>query len=389
MGVGVYTNDFNGSGGTFMVSAALPSDDDYRSYVIDLGRDYADSFDAWKESVAETPDPSESDYEDYLFELGEDDALSIEAWRQDQVDTEVENMEYLIAEACKKLSMSVNAGGRCSRADFDDEFVLVGDGRHVQVGWRNWEHDYVIGIGGTSKTKYWGGEPDAYAGEIMEETGLAPSAYCNTYADLASKVSDYVRLSLMVDGFECRFRTSGYTTDLYEAPAEGFEAALSALETQIASLNDCLSTDFEDGLTEATDIERVEIAKEILSCDHNTVLRAAVPVYDPVQGKLNLYAPTESKIFAAVPMNDILRAEIADIISDLPNEEDYVSIPRNENTLKVFGDLQAKAMDHVVISVDEWNAAEPGDLQIDWVDDNGNHWVAGIVMGDKQALPTP
>lgn len=389
MGVGVYTNDFNGSGGTFLVSGALIDDEDHRSYVIDVGRDSAETFENWKNNIADMPDPSESDYADYLFECGEDEAADLDTWRQDQVNDEVEGLEYLLSEVCKKIDIPALDCSHNARAAFDSDFVLIGDGAHIQIGWRNWEHDYVIGVGGDAQTKYWGGEPDAHAGEIMEETGLAPSTYASIYADLSSKVQDYVRLSLMQQGIECRFRTSGYTTGLYEAPGEGYEATLDTLASEIKELNGRLSSSFEDGLDAASDKERIEIAKELLSGDHNTTLRAAVLLYDPEQDDLKLFTPLESRLLASIQMNDLLKGEISETLSSLDDPDDFIAIPRNERTQKVFSDLQCGRMDDVIISVAEWKAVDGDDLAIEWTDDSGDRFSAGIVFGDAVPHPAP
>ena len=54
MGVGVYRNTFNGTGGSINVSGPEASGDGYKAYVVEVGLDDALSESDWIESVFET-----------------------------------------------------------------------------------------------------------------------------------------------------------------------------------------------------------------------------------------------------------------------------------------------------------------------------------------------
>lgn len=388
MGVGVYTNDFNGSGGTFIVDGLLGDEDGYRSYVIETtGRDAGVDFQSWKRDLAEDPSSGEAEYQDYLFNCGKSEAIDFETWHSDQVEMFESDFMEIVKIACSELVIAQVPGRR--RAAFDENFLLVAENSHIQVGYRSWEHDYVLGVGGDERTVDWGGTPEDMAGEIIEETGLAPSVYGDTYANLSEKVRRYVCLSLMRDGINCSYRTSSYTTSKYEEPEEGYSEALKQLRAEIRELNTILEMSFEDGLDSGSEKERIEIARAILSCDHNTSLRAAVPIFDPERGNVKFYAPTEERIFAAAQASDAIKEEIAAIADSHDDTDDFFAIPRNDQTVGFFSEFQEKFKDYVIISADEWKAAVSSDLKIEWTDDNEDRWEAELIMSAEGAVPAP
>lgn len=391
MGVGVYSSDFNGTGGTFIVDGLVGGEDEYRKYVLENVPSDALTIDQWRTEVAGDPDADEDDYNDYLFEVGQEESADFETWQGDQVSALIEDIEATIKSAAVELGMSPEQtrNGRYTRAGFDDDFVLIASGRYVDVGWRSWEHDFVVGTGASSLTRGWVTDTDSSAGEIIDNTGLAPSEFCRLYGELADAVEAYFRMSLMRDGLECRYKTSGYTTSVYEAPEEGFPAALEALRLEVAALHERIPQSFHDGIIEADWADREEIVRTLVSGDVNSDTPVVVPLYDPKQESLVLYSTDRKRFVATEELPAAFAAAMQDTVIENTGTEELLEVPRVENTFGAWRSLQSRHHELFIVSMEEWIGVTGDEPTVEWRDADGQEWESDVIMSAPAAAPAP
>jgi hypothetical protein len=389
MGVGVYSSNFNGTGGTFILDGLVGGEEEYGKYVKENVSADAPSYEEWHRTYAEYPDATEDDYEEWLQENHAEDSVSFETWQEDQVSSHVDAFEQTIRTAAREMAFEPigNYRGRYSRASFDDDFVIAASGRFIEIGWRSWEHDYIIGVGGDSTGLQWAADPDGCAGEIIDETGLAPSTFAKIYGSLTDAIQDYVRLSLMRDGHECRFRTSGYTSGIYEAPAMGFDAALDLLRNEIVDLQQRIPVSFRDGVVNASADEREEIVRSVVMGKTNTP--ALVPLFDPEAGEMRIYRPDRRRFVD----RDTLPPDFAGYVEAAAalggGSGDFIEVPRSGDLAEAWAALQSRYPDELIVSAQEWVDAYGEDLLVEWTDDAGQEWQAEVVKAASEALPAP
>jgi hypothetical protein len=391
MGVGVYSSDFNGSGGTFIVDGLVGGDEEYRKYVLGNVPSDAISLETWRKEVAEDPDSDEDDYKDYLYELAEEESDDLETWQGDQDSALIEDIEETIKAAARQLGMTAEETrhGRYARAGFDDNFVLMASGTNVDIGWRSWEHDIIVGVGGSSLTREWAGESDAFAGEIIDNTGLAPSTFADIYGALSDAVQTYVRLSLMRDGKECRHKTSGYTTSAYQNPEEGFDAALEMLRQKIATLGGSIPQSFHDGVILAGQSEREDIVQALVSGDVNSDTPIVLPLYDLEQGDVRLYSTGRRKFIGTLGLPPAFAEATGAAINEHAGSGDFLALPRTDELVEAWSAIQSAYPDHFIVSTEEWIGVVGGDPAIEWRDSDGQEWQADILFVAKGAGVSP
>lgn len=279
MGVGVYHNTFNGSGGTFMLSGTLVRREDYDAYIEDLHRN----------------DP-------------EEEPLSYEAWCIQEGEDERENIDSVLRDVGSELGMDTRAAR--DRATFDTDFLLRFSSDPIEAGIRSWQHDYVVGVGAAAP-KYSDAAPqnivatpNAYAAYMLcaDNYGVIASDYADRACAFSDDVMTYTRFRLMQSGFECRFRTSPYTTRAF-APPDDYEAELRVLRERIAQHIAWFNRGAAQALKDlgATPEGRVALIKEIMRIRkgdpnygrHAGDLQLRVPLYDPNGRELLLFDPDE------------------------------------------------------------------------------------------------
>src|SRR5690554_3386297 len=126
MGVGVYENNFNEKGSTFIVDGVI--------YDMDEA------------------------YEQHMKEMGEEDALDEDTFLQVAYEDRYNDIVHVLDEGARKFFTEVQShleksGGELpelgapyyARADFNNEFRCIYDyNDEIQVGVRQWETDYVV-----------------------------------------------------------------------------------------------------------------------------------------------------------------------------------------------------------------------------------------------------
>ena len=382
MGVGVFSSDFGGTGGTFLIDGPLGGDrSDYRAWVVDqYGRENGVDFETWKRDIADVElvtwplddralQSLDEAYADYLFECGEEDAPGYENWLQDEVGSFVEDMQAVLSRAADGIGLSQSySGPGAVRADFDRDFALAASGEWVQVGWRGREHDFVIGVGGDSRAVRWAGNPDGHAGVIFEELGMSPDGFASRYARLVGAVENYFRLSMMQAGYQCRYRTSGYTTAAYSEPEEGFDEAIAAAVRVAREASALLGASFEDNLASASEGEREEMVGVVLAGDSSVA--EAVPLLDVERDEIRLYLPERLRFHRmSVESEGLLAAAKA---AAGPQAE-FSEVPLNASTAAEWSALQRRVGDHLLVSLKEWTDYSE-DLVVRWQDEDGEEW---------------
>lgn len=183
MGVGVFEDNFGGTGGTFIVSPPLVSEDDYRAALAAANLEWDMGFEAFAEAEA-------SNSFDFLCEVLLDAAKSV--------------------------------GGRGARgresAGFCRDFLAVARGRDWEVGVRSWQHDFIVGFGPSQEVHTYLADPEWYEREIRDGWALSRSRFCDSRRARIAAVGEYARLACQLAGLECRFRASGYTSGKYSVP---------------------------------------------------------------------------------------------------------------------------------------------------------------------------
>jgi hypothetical protein len=389
MGVGVYSSTFNGTGGTFIVDMTPGGEEEYQQYLRDNGPEDLPSFEEWRKDYSDGDEAGEDEYKEFLVELTEESCLSFELWQQDQVDALVEGMEATVHYAARQLGMDpvFSRGGRYDRASFDSEFVSAATSRYVEIGWRSWQDDFIVGIAGDSDARNWIEDPEGYAEEIIDNTGLAPSKFAEIYGSLADAVQDYVRLSLMRDGHDCRFKTSGYTSSSYQEPEEGYDAPLEKLREKIVSLQAQIPNSFRDGVILATSAEREEIARAIYNDNAN--IPAFIPLYDPERAEMRIYCPDRRKFVHQDLMPPEFEEAMQSFIAEHAASTDFLAIPRTEELAEAWKSLQTRFPDEFVVSAQEWAEVSGDELKVEWTDLSDTTWEADVIFPSEAPHPTP
>lgn len=372
MGVGVFDSNFNETGGTFLVSGPLAGNDDYADYIKSIRVenpniiiDEADDTD-WNFRSSEDPMPIKNDP---YWKVGsfatEDDALSAacekhdinimlyEEWARQQYDDFNESLLYIVTQAGQELGLNVDNrnGFSSSRASFDSEFsgLLSDPNKNMfAVGWRSWEHDFVIGVGAsadeTSRNYSWQdilSTPDTLASEIINAIGRSPKEFTEAYQKTIDAISLYIRISLMESKIECRFRTSGYTSGSYTLPDEaeiaGFKDAL--LKT-VQQWHGHINLDRNHWLEKSSPEVRQEMLSAIESnIDCHEELKIHVPVFCHESGTVYWINALDSLVVGTSADT----ANLASIQQSAKKFSGYSIIPRNESTEDWFRTYQAKA----------------------------------------------
>lgn len=260
-------------------------------------------------------------------------------------------MVNILADKGEVLSLEVSPMSNrnfqsASTAVFDTDFVAILDSKWVQLGWQSWESDFIIGVGpGHPSIKNWLENPDAYAGDIISETGRAPSVIADLHAKLVDDLSEFARLTLMVNGIECRYKTSGYTSSSYVMPEGDAQAELTGLAESVKATLALLDMPAREAIQKATRTERLALAKAMALAHgeegygtHPNQYRFHIPMYCKEQDNLLYYTPFEEDAHAAAPIPDDIRAFL---LSKDPTSE-MVPVPRCAETEAFFAERQAK-----------------------------------------------
>lgn len=407
MGVGVYSDDFNGTGGTFCVSGPLATNDDYQEYLDNILaenphliiEEVADG--DWNFRSSKDAKPPEGDS---YWELGryssKNEAIQeacdyfdihvfeFEAWSQDQYDTFNSDLIEIVKQAGDDLGLERSSDSdlgsrKLTRACFDDDFCeLVKDPQKnmFAIGWRSWEHDFVIGIG-ANNTYDWQehlSEPmTTYkAIQILEYSGKSPNKFITEYQEMIAAVEEYVRIILMESNIECSYKTSGYTTSPYSLPEQDqLESKKAELKATVNKWQESLYVEWNDALTNATAQDRLEILKAIDdNQDNQERFHIEVPIFNHADGTIYWIMPTED---GEVITNSVDSGGFKELMKDQPQTEGFSIIPRNERTESWFKSVQArinsggrnaKGIMRIAFSGDEYTSVTKNDIVINFGD---------------------
>lgn len=349
MGVGVYDSNFHGTGGTFIVRGPLAEQEHYDAYAAEQG----------------------------------DHALSFEDWAKDEYDEFNRDLVEAVEDAGRELGFGVftRDNFRADRAAFDSDFVGVLDGGMVEVGWRSWQHDFVVGVGGARNWGDWMADPMAYAEQIIEETGRPPTQVKATYEAYAGMVQEFVRLKVMQAGMECSYKTSGYTSSNYQMP-DDVEEKLEMLKRGVVAVRESFNRPIEDVLKGLSPTDRVALTKDLALLaseqgDRDDYLPVKVQIPVVHHGSVLLYSPWAEDARAAMIVPD----EVRDAVG---KAEELTAVPRNLETAAWFRELQAKRRGQViVVTADEWVEATGEDCVLDGV------VVAAAPTSEAEDTPEP
>jgi hypothetical protein len=189
MGVGVYESDFDGTGETFIVSPDFyNTPEDYEAYCKDFEGDEGD------------------------------EPLDFETWAQQNYDDFDENLKWSIKSALDHVGKGFHEPRPRDRERFgaDGDFSLLFRGHDLDVGVRGWETDAIVGVAPTREhVRRMIEVGEEYDGECEAEFECSLEALRETYAGAVSSLTEMAIQALVRDGFDCRYRTSGYTSGGY------------------------------------------------------------------------------------------------------------------------------------------------------------------------------
>ena len=334
MGVGVYESNFDGMGTSFLVSGPLGTDEDYAAYA-KACRDARDEF----------------------------GPVDREQWTKDQYDGENELLVELVASFGTTIEMtpSRRKGFRSDAVDFDREISSLAAGDLVEVGWRSWQHDFVIAVGPTSRAQDML-SLDATAAAL--EYGRSPEGLKADYDALVAAVAEAVRIELQRNGnFECRYRTSGYTSAAY-AKGEDDDLRTGQLREEVRTLTARLAADRAEALLSLSEEERAAVIRASLDARRGG---AAFPVAlkDPEGTGLNFYSAADPDgDGCAIVSSGAIPPELSAYFEALPMGT-FAAVPRNSETEAFFAARQRHPRErNVVVSAEEVAAATGEDVAV-------------------------
>lgn len=303
MGVGVYESNFNETGRTFIVSP---------------------------------PDFDDSSNDD------DEDDRSADEISQQAHDDHLEDVVWRIIEAGNELGFDINehalrySSKDDSRFVMDKSFTVIIENDFVQVGFRGWESDMIIGVAGAHPDF----EDIESNYELFERYSLPLAQLAETYHSLASSVYDYIQLTLQENGIECRVKTSGYTSAEIIVP-DDIATQKAALKEVIVALVVKLSEPV--GLAEplSSPLYRENFIRDIYRYNEeysDAAIEIRVPGVNLETGEIVMISPVEDE-FDNDESLPILRS-LVDYFAAEGISHGVHEIPLNASTQAFFTELQ-------------------------------------------------
>lgn len=225
MGVGVYSNNFTETGGTFLVDGPDCSDDEYQSSTGDMD---------------------------------EDDVPDLDTWIQDQYDFQRGAMDEAITKVLQAVGLVVGAN---SERDFEHEFHVHTRDKGFVIGTRGWESDAVVGVWQDEEYGEYEGNVNGDVVEMALRDGVMPERLCARRRKIADDLLELIRVQMQDRGIDCRFKTSGYTSTQYpRLEGEEFSQRCNELVAGIRADLAWVSRPYEQALRE----EGAENFKDII-----------------------------------------------------------------------------------------------------------------------------
>lgn len=346
MGVGVFSDDFDGTGDTFIVRMPYTSEEEFRSLQESGEVDAETDFETF----------SKAEYDD-------ENLMLIEAIERVGGD--------LGLDVCKRKNEWHFHPEYATSKNLDDDFVTVISDDFLAAGWRSWETDLIVGIG-APKSEY-GRITEKDYEESVKEFGAPPEKVAKIYNEMKDAAFKFTLNRLLGEGFECAFKTSGYTSSNYvmeECDMDDLAATVKQLHAQLSAMRsspDATSVNLSMS-------ERAEMIRKLGDGESwSGASLLAVPVYH--DGSVAL---------AEIPVGEIssrrarLSAEIAGMMeAELARlGSDAAPVPLNEATKAWFAE-EGRYAGLFLVSEDEFNAAHAEENPVDF---------AGIVAGHDMAV---
>lgn len=268
MGVGVYSDNFEETGGTFLVDDIL---------------DYTQG------------------YEDYLSQLTEsEEPVSLDTYTEDELQQQWKDLEGIIQHVFGLLGAKNN--------DAFTRYETLKDNYRVHA--REWGFEAGTTSAGTSQIvgvwqinqDWFGSTWDSYKFEIASEQMIEPQRFLMARSRMSQTLQDLIRLHIMEMGRTCSYKTSGWTTAQYKAP-ESYEAEYARLIAQ-----------FKQDLEFTTRHPARALREEGLE-NYKAVLRTLCSQEnahsnEPVKARVGVLGKGQDGIYWAEPDKDLLIGHI-------------------------------------------------------------------------------
>lgn len=276
MGIGVFADNFNGTGQSFLVAGQPYLMARYRTECELAGRLQPD-----------------------------DEAGACASWADESGISVHEDLTDIIGATLGSLGFPAEAGQDGERATFDSAFTLIGRSHPIEVGLRNWDHenDFVIGVA-AEKGRYGDGphrmiaQPEIHLSELLG-SGRIPSIYAPQALSFTEDVAVCIRHALQQAGFECRYPSSTWTTAPY--PAVDAATADQAAERVVTTIR-YMDQDTDERFRElyATADGRASVIRTVQSIEAASEYRSGeghlytwTPYYSPTRDEVILLDPFE------------------------------------------------------------------------------------------------
>ncbi len=238
MGAGVYSDNFNGTGSTFIVDCVLDREEGL------------EEFNAQREEDGQEP-----------FTAQEHDELCSQDEWMDLKDA--------------LLEAGASVGLTPDRESWERGFMKLCSDEYFSLGIRSWEIDDIVGV--------WQGDDyecndsgELYnAVEIACESMIDPQVVANLRSKMAGALIEIARIIVQESGRDCSFKTSGYTSARYPLLAEAeLESGLADLQAIYKKGRDLLSRSPAQALRE----EGVDNYRKVMSiyCEENGVSKSSI-----------------------------------------------------------------------------------------------------------------
>ena len=351
MGVGVFRDTFHGTGSTINVSGPLFGDDGYEAY---------------------------------LEEVGEDDAISRETWEQDQYDQFNSDLVEVVRQVGDELDMTRSDSSEFStseRAGFDKDFCLIASGDLIGLGWRSWEHDFVVGIGSDAE---WAqdGDLEEWRESLVLRYHLPAQVVTNSCAEMSTAAALYTRLRLQQAGFDCRYPTSGYTSSAYDAP-EDFEEAIAKAKSAYLEASNRLAVPADGSANRTAHNEglRVALLEDLIRVSEyngrtwdRQDIRPITMLYDIAADHIVVIHPLDNDvepIRSGISVeDDVVAAHLRELGE--ASEHDLVPLRFTDAVVKPWLDAWLKTTPNphwqpaeILVDVDDVLAATKGEHEVD------------------------
>lgn len=399
MGYGVYSDDFNQTGGVILVDGPLNTDEDYKEYVnrmleenrsihivealdgdwdfhIDdnrdakFERDAAGAYSSREEAIERACDSIDVHFYDR------------ESFSRNQYNEFNEDLLEVVRGIGVDIGFDASElrGFRSRNAGFDKDFSELLSKDMVSVGWRSWQHDFVIGVGANKETWQDLLDPEFDNSlQLLLQTGRSPARFKDQYAEGVTKLHELINLTLLCHGIQTSYRTSGYSSCEHVKP-DNIGEKIEALTGEVKHIFENLKPGVDVSLVEMRSDERTEIVDMLTSLPLDDVQDAKesvllkVPVYNHSFNTVNWFDPIEDELIAdSIPNHAKLDFDMVAYMADARSEENLSVIPRNDETEEWFRFQQNREFQRgrrmgIIVSGEEYSVGAKCDFEVAYDD---------------------